>query len=79
MKDKRKKLWFRNTVASLALGAGFFLGGLFLTIWTWGFGGLVGVPMMILGLVLPFWLPTQSSSGKTWYGVRQSEHAVENR
>lgn len=69
----------KNSLTGIGLAIGLFFGGLFVSLATWGLGSVVGVPMMILGLALPFWQYRQSQRGINWLGRRGGESAVKSR
>lgn len=71
----RSNLWriLRNIFEGLTMGLFLFLGGLFLTVWTWGVGAVIGVPMMILGLAFPFLEGRMGAEGKSWTGASPRE------
>lgn len=68
-REKAKERMMSNVLNGLALGAFLFLGGLFLTIWSLGLASPVGVPMMIVGLVLPFFEAYRAREGRNWIGA----------
>ncbi|MFA5505507.1 MAG: hypothetical protein WC314_10090 [Vulcanimicrobiota bacterium] len=76
MTEEQKNVATSNGIMGLGLGVGLFLGGLFLSIWTWGFGAAIGLPMMILGLFMPFLMATKTNEGRSWDDTRPREGAV---
>lgn len=66
--DKVKERMFSNVVNGTALGAILFFGGLFVTIASYGFASPIGLPMMIVGLALPFWEAYRAKEGRNWIG-----------
>lgn len=55
-----------NILTEASLGIGLFLGGLFLTIGTWGVMSPIGIPMMVLSVAAPLWIITKDPRGKIW-------------
>ena len=79
MENKQLERTGRNTLAGALMGALLFLGGLFLTVWTWGFGVFLGGPMMLFGLALPFIEYKMAKDGKSWIGRRPGRPAVRRK
>ena len=61
---------FFNILNALAAGVILVLGGMFLTVWTWGIGFVVAIPMALAALALPFWAAYQGMRGRDWLGQR---------
>lgn len=66
MMDAQANRIFRGALNGLLLGIVLFMGGLFVTIWTWGFGLPIGGPMMIAGVAAPFWMILKAQRGEEW-------------
>ena len=66
MNENTNKNIASTVLTELSLGAGLFLGGLFLTVGTWGVLSPIGIFMMVLGVVVPVWLITTDPKGKIW-------------
>lgn len=77
--NRENKRMARNTLNGLAIGALLFLGGLFLTIWSWGFAAPLGIPMMLMGVAFPFLEAKMAKDGKTWLGGDPGKGAVMTR
>ncbi len=79
--NRVKERMMSNVLNGFALGAMLFLGGLFLTIASLGFASPIGVPMMIAGVVIPFFEAYRAREGRNWIGAvrtrRRVRHAVE--
>lgn len=67
--NRVKERMMSNVLNGFALGAMLFLGGLFLTIASLGFASPIGVPMMIAGLVIPFFEAHRAKEGRNWIGA----------
>ena len=79
MDNRDKKRWLSNTANGFLLGALFFFGGLFVTVYTWGFGAVIGRPMMLAGIALPIWMLYKAKEGENWTGTSEKGGAVMNR
>ena len=66
--DKVKQRMPSNVLNGLALGAFLFLGGLFLCVWSFDLAAPLGVPMMVVGVVLPFYEFKRAREGYNWIG-----------
>lgn len=74
--NRVKERMMSNVLNGFALGAMLFFGGLFLTIASLGFASPVGVPMMIAGIVIPFFEARRASEGRNWIGAVRSRGAA---
>lgn len=66
MQDNETTNVASTILSELSIGAGLFLGGLFLIIGTWGVLSPIGAFMMVLGIAVPVWLVTMDPKGKIW-------------